>query len=358
MTEILQYFNENHTVLLVTIGMLLLLRTDVYFDKKMNKSLKTLLLLILLFSVVHYVEHWFAIQSEYSVWRSVLTVMNYSVPPLIMARMILMYFRLDNRLMYMPAAVNLILCLISLFTGIVFSFTADNFFLRGPLGYVPFILDGLYLIYFAYLLIRGGFTGTREDRIMAEFLLISGGFVIVMPLLFAGSMDNIICEIISIDLMIYYIFMLHQMTKRDALTRMLNRQSYYTDLEKFDDKITALILVDMNGLKEINDKEGHLAGDKALTAIADCMFHTVTGNQRAYRIGGDEYVILCTKGDEAKVQATVQKLKTALSKTAYSCAVGYAMKEVGRQVSQLYTEADKMMYQDKQKYYETHQKYR
>lgn len=358
MTEVMQYFNENHTVLLVTIGMLLLLRTDIYFDKRMTQSLKTTLVMILLFSVVHYVEHWFGIQAEYSVWRSILTVMNYSIPPLIMARMILMYFRLDNRLIYAPAAINLLLCMISLYTGIVFSFTEDNLFRRGLLGYVPFIMDGLYLIYFTYLLIRSGFTGTREDRAMSGFLLFSGAFLIATPLIFAGNMDNIICEIIAIDLMIYYIFILHQMTKRDTLTKLLNRQSYYADLEKLEEKIAALILIDMNGLKEINDKEGHLAGDKALSTIADCMFRATGSGHRAYRIGGDEYVILCMRSDEARVQAVIKKLRALLAKTDYSCAMGYAMAEEGKPPESLYTEADKMMYADKLKYYETHKKYR
>ena len=358
MSEILNYINEVHVELLLIFGMLLVLRTDIYYDKRMIRSLKTLFLLILLFSAERFLEAWFGQQTEYSIWRSVLTVMNYALPPLILVRIILLFFRLDVRILYLPAVANLVLCSVSVFVGVVFSFDETNHFHRGPLGYVPFIIDVLYLVYIVYLLICSGLAAEREERAVIGFFALTGIFIILLPLYFSIDMEKWIAEVLTVDVVLYYIFILHQVAKRDTLTKMLNRQSYYADLDKFEDRISAMILVDMNGLKEINDKEGHIAGDEALCVIADCMFRTVSGGQRAYRIGGDEYVILCMRQEEEKVKETVEKLRTALGKTPYSCAIGYAMAAPGREADALYIEADKMMYQDKNEYYETHERYR
>ena len=63
-----------------------------------------------------------------------------------------------------------------------------------------------------------------------------------------------------------------------------------------------IVSIDMNGLKEINDKEGHAAGDKALETIAICFLSATTTKETVYRIGGDEFVILCRRVSEDEVK--------------------------------------------------------
>ena len=358
MELVIQYLIENWAELMLAFGMLLLLHTDVYYDKKMLSGLRITILFLLLYSVAHYIEMWFGMQPELSPWRFVLTVMNYSLPMFILVRIIGLFFRLNQTVLYLPVLVNTVLCIISCFNGIVFTFSSENRFFRGPLGYMPFIIYGLYLVYFVFMLYRAGLTVYREDRLVAAYMTLTTFLLIVMPLILHEDFDRWSSTTIIVDIVIYYIFILHQMTKRDPLTKLLNRQSYYRDMENLREKITAMILLDMNGLKTVNDEQGHLAGDQALTAIADAMIRSIGGGQRVYRIGGDEFVVFCMRLPEEKVLAMIGKIRAALQKTAYSCSIGYVMVRPEDDMENVYIEADKKMYQDKQKYYETHKRHR
>ena len=57
----------------------------------------------------------------------------------------------------------------------------------------------------------------------------------------------------------------------DALTGLLNRKSFYADMESRFTRYRGVISLDMNGLKKINDEQGHAAGDKAISLIAATM---------------------------------------------------------------------------------------
>ena len=93
-----------------------------------------------------------------------------------------------------------------------------------------------------------------------------------------GVLLNIIFEI-DVDystlfaslLLIYYLSLYVLTAKEDTLTHLLNRQCYYSDSDKLKDQITAVVSVDMNDLKKINDTQGHDAGDKALYTVSECL---------------------------------------------------------------------------------------
>lgn len=84
-------------------------------------------------------------------------------------------------------------------------------------------------------------------------------------------MERIPSELFASLLIIYYLSLYVLTAKEDTLTQLLNRQCYYADMEKMADKITAVVSVDMNDLKKINDSQGHDAGDKALKKVAECL---------------------------------------------------------------------------------------
>lgn len=81
------------------------------------------------------------------------------------------------------------------------------------------------------------------------------------------------------------------LTQKDSLTGLLNRQAYYADVDSERQSITAIVSLDMNGLKVINDNLGHSAGDEALVTLSLCFMKALKRRQSGYRIGGDEFVI-------------------------------------------------------------------
>ncbi len=70
---------------------------------------------------------------------------------------------------------------------------------------------------------------------------------------------------------------------------------------------------------------------------------------RLYRIGGDEFIILCFKQDQATIENLVNKMKSEMDKTPYTCAMGLAFLQEGDTLEQLCIRADANMYEDKAK---------
>ena len=137
------------------------------------------------------------------------------------------------------------------------------------------------------------------------------------------------------------------MAKIDPLTALLNRQSYYKDIESLGDKVTGVASVDMNELKYINDNFGHSAGDEAINTIARVLLENCGRGGTAYRIGGDEFVILYENASEETIVGSIDTMRKKMSETKYTCAFGYAMKGKNEKFDDALREADEKMYRDK-----------
>ena len=147
-------------------------------------------------------------------------------------------------------------------------------------------------------------------------------------------------------LLIYYLSLYVLTAKEDTLTHLLNRQCYYADSEKLKDQITAVVSVDMNDLKKINDTQGHDAGDKALVTVAECLTKGRVRNKKVYRIGGDEYAVFYMGKTEDDVKKDIEQMRGELAKTPYVCAFGYEMVR-DKDVEKAMLVADREMYSNK-----------
>lgn len=147
--------------------------------------------------------------------------------------------------------------------------------------------------------------------------------------------------------------------RRDALTGLYNRNY----LNKWQDSKTieyplAVLVLDCNHLKHINDTYGHKAGDEMLGMVAAAIEANIGKGDFAFRVGGDEFAIICNKTDEARAKQLVQKLHFELSGlylhgVMLSASIGYAcVKDNSKEIPQMYKEADHMMYENKRKYHE------
>ena len=147
--------------------------------------------------------------------------------------------------------------------------------------------------------------------------------------------------------------------RRDALTGLYNRNY----LNKWQDSNTieyplAVLVLDCNHLKHINDNYGHKVGDELLGMVAAAIEANLGKGDFAFRVGGDEFAIICNKTDEARAKKLVQKLHFELSGlylhgVMLSASIGYAcVKDNSKEIPQMYKEADHMMYEHKRKYHE------
>ncbi len=144
----------------------------------------------------------------------------------------------------------------------------------------------------------------------------------------------------------------------DGLTNLPNRSrydKYISDLEKTDDNY-CIISLDLNGLKQINDNSGHVAGDNYLKDFASVLQQCFDDKGFIARIGGDEFIAILTEENSGDVDSILARLKDALEvkNILYpvfrrSVATGYAFRSEipGGDSHAVYLLADKRMYENK-----------
>ena len=151
---------------------------------------------------------------------------------------------------------------------------------------------------------------------------------------------------------------LAQLSYHDMLTSFYNRNRYMEDVQRVsqNDQEIGIIYLDINGLKDINDTYGHARGDEVITDAARYMRHVFPAAD-IYRIGGDEFIILCRRMDEASFINHVRALKNAVRENEIlKIALGYRWSRHSADILSLIKEADADMYEDKRIYYHNHSK--
>ena len=346
-----EYILQNWALILVLMAFVIMLIITVFLDKQTIKKMYLLIGAVFILSIIVFIEFYFSDGNQYTTLRTVLVAIRYSATPIIISLIIFALVKRARWYVVLPAFALAIINIVSIFTGIVFSIDADGNLKRGVLGYLPYIGVGVYSALLVYILIKQSNKQITEiiPIIFLAFSLLTG---LVFPLIIGKEYSKIFCTTIAIALFVYYVFLILQLTKKDALTGLLNRQAYYAFIDYNYRDITAIISIDMNGLKRINDTEGHLAGDEAITTVATTIFKEAKLKQAVFRIGGDEFMIVCKKTSEEELLKLIENIRNSMSQTKYSVSIGYNYSTViDKSINQMVKESDEMMYADKAAYY-------
>jgi diguanylate cyclase (GGDEF)-like protein len=104
----------------------------------------------------------------------------------------------------------------------------------------------------------------------------------------------------------------------DPLTRLLNRRAFVTRLEgevaravRYN-RTFGLVVADLDGFKQLNDRFGHACGDEALVAFANMLVESLRKPDDAFRIGGDEFAVLLAEATEEDTRQVVARVETLL----------------------------------------------
>ncbi|MFC0213899.1 diguanylate cyclase [Paenibacillus chartarius] len=146
--------------------------------------------------------------------------------------------------------------------------------------------------------------------------------------------------------------------EHDTLTGVYNRSFFETIVEKYNSKMDvpiAIIIGDLDKLKQLNDTLGHKLGDKYIMEAASLLKQFARENVLISRIGGDEYCIIVVEADEDHVSRLKESILQAISLYNASSpdlqiemSIGYAFAESSLgNMDQLFIEADRNMYQEK-----------
>jgi diguanylate cyclase (GGDEF)-like protein len=139
----------------------------------------------------------------------------------------------------------------------------------------------------------------------------------------------------------------------DELTGFGNRHAMDSFTAAFQpQKSIGVVYCDVNGLKRVNDEQGHKAGDALLVRACGCIKRTFA-EYSMFRIGGDEFLVLCDGIEENALQEKVKLLKADMQEQNVTMAIGAIWRpNCTENIDKLLTEADKCMYEEKKKYYE------
>ena len=138
----------------------------------------------------------------------------------------------------------------------------------------------------------------------------------------------------------------------DPLTNLLNRRSFVQHLDAEVARSRrylrplALVILDLDELKTVNDTQGHAAGDDVLRRVADVLLATIRTGDNAFRIGGDEFALILPEADERDAHLAARRITDEL---AVSASFGVAVCEAGGDARTLLREADDAMYRMKRR---------
>ena len=155
---------------------------------------------------------------------------------------------------------------------------------------------------------------------------------------------------------------LDHLAHQDSLIDLPNRRGFLRELERLIARVSrydakgAMLYVDVDGLKAINDSFGHRAGDEALIQVAGLLASGVRKSDVCARIGGDEFAILLENADEASAHETAARLIDQIAgcelmhdgnELPLSVAIGVALIESSDTAESVMARADEEMYRRK-----------
>lgn len=146
---------------------------------------------------------------------------------------------------------------------------------------------------------------------------------------------------------------LNRLALTDELTGLPNRRSWYDHLEhalaraRRSAEPLSLVVLDLNGFKQVNDRQGHNAGDRLLRSASAAWSSALRDSDILGRIGGDEFAVILEQADEATAARVAGRLEQSLVAGDVSVAVGIATWNRYEDAEGLLSRADAAMYERK-----------
>jgi diguanylate cyclase (GGDEF)-like protein len=155
---------------------------------------------------------------------------------------------------------------------------------------------------------------------------------------------------------------LDELAHQDPLIKLPNRRGFMRELDRLIDRAkrydhrAAMLFVDLDGLKMINDTFGHLAGDGALIQVAELLSTGVRRSDVVARIGGDEFAVLLESASEESAHETASRLEDLICSCEFrhdgdalplSVAIGVGMIDGRDGADAVMARADEEMYRRK-----------
>ena len=273
-------------------------------------------------------------------------------------------------------SVNAVFQIISAFFGLTVVIDDRHIYSRGPLypAYLALCMVVILMVITVFFMYGRLFRRRNRFSLYAILLLVLVGFMIQVALPGGYRVAYLSMTMGAALLYIHISEFSQQETddtvsrqqtqiETDALTGLYSRLAYSNELQRRDDAGQlpdgfAAVMLDIDGLKSVNDSMGHEAGDELIVGAAQCILKIFGGMGRCFRTGGDEFVVLGEMGRE-QMEDALRRLETECA--AWSgglvgqlhLSAGFALAEdhAGLSAEALVRKADQAMYLAKAEYY-------
>ena len=305
------------------------------------------------------------IGSEYNLryLHIVMYIVNYALAPFLPYSIVLMNRKCFNRaekIAMIPALLVVLVAVTSQYTGWLFYIDEANRYSRGPLYLASLAVSMIYFVMLALTAFREYRDADNSEKVymLAIFSLALIGIFLQVFIRDVKSM----WKTTGICLLLYYTFVLELSNKYDILTGARNRRAF--DSHKailIHEKKYALVVFDINGLKPVNDNLGHEQGDMLIMGIADVLIASFFDVGKVYRIGGDEFCVICDDINEEEINDALGIVEQNIAKAnknrkdqlTLSVSYGWEIhsEDDVRDYKEVFNAADGKMYEMKQEYY-------
>jgi len=378
------YLSINFPAVAGIIFLLVFLLTNTTLDRRIKRVFYILILVESIEIITYSLELWTTTFPALSPLRLWLSAIGYAIRPLIFVLMLMLATRKISLQdfpvkYYVPAILNLITSFSVFFTDIVYSYTPDNQFVRGPLGYFTYIVVILYLAILTVVMFRS-YSGRPHLEILIIFA-ICVFFLCSMAIEAFFSIRTVGRTTIVMSTIFYYMFFqsrifkdslseeqsirrkLESDSKLDSSTGLLNKTAFshaaktiLDAQEKAHDSL-GFLFIDIDHLKKINDTLGHAVGDIAIGKAAEAIQKTFRKTDLVGRFGGDEFYVLVPDIPRDRFVACLNEIQVRLQNdysvgdvtVSASASIGavYSSKPHELRFEQLIQLADEALYEAK-----------
>jgi diguanylate cyclase (GGDEF)-like protein len=270
-------------------------------------------------------------------------------------------------LMLAPTVISTGFVLSSPFTGLLYTLDASNGYHRGAFIGITFVAALIYWLASLIVVTRESERPTRsrepgeyQTLLIFPVLLVIGN---ILQLCFYGL--SIVWIFAAISMLILFIDMQHDQLSRDKLTGLYNRRQTNAQLiwevnhlHSANYKL-AVAMFDVDHFKQINDRFGHLEGDKALANAAKILKRNCRKSDFVSRLGGDEFLLIGHVGNEEDAKSIVRRIKDAFDSAnrtqnypytlSLSAGLTVCDQDSEATMDSLLNDADEKMYQAKRR---------
>lgn len=266
-----------------------------------------------------------------------------------------------------PFVINVVLCIISLFNGCIFSVDENGVYSRGELHPINMAMSFMYYMISLLVILIEMYRNEkiRNNRDFKYLLLFPLSPLIgtVVQTVFYGV--SVVYISVLVSFLVIFINVQNEQIYSDSATGLRNKKYLNTYMtEKISNlrknTVLGVVLIDLDYFKVLNDTYGHTVGDRALRDMSDILRYSFDTNADCIsRFGGDEFVVSLVRENEEKILEEISRLKENIrgfnesGRREYklSFSVGHAVydRNGAKSVDELLKCADTEMYADKSK---------